>query len=127
MDTDNINKIIGERIKSVRNKLELTGEEFGKKLNVQKPTISRWEKGHRLPDADMINKIATLGNVSADFILGRTDDPDFSLLETNYKGKDIKLVINSKTNNYSQEQIQALVDKLSQMYVDVDKLINSDK
>ena len=124
MDTNDINKIIGQRIKEVRLNLDMTGEEFGNKLNVQKPTISRWEKGHRLPDASILNKIAHLGNVSTDYLLGRTDNPNYSLLKSNYKGKEIELIINSKNNTYSQEQIQNLIDKLASMYVDVEKLID---
>lgn len=121
MSTKNIT---GIRIKEIRDNLGLTGSEFGKKLNVTKTAVSYWENGARQPDASMINKIADIGNVSSDYLLGRTDNPNYSLLKTNYKGKEIELVINSKSNNYTQEEIQNLVDRLSDMYVDVEKLMN---
>jgi transcriptional regulator with XRE-family HTH domain len=49
---------IGERIKDIRNSLELTGEEFGAKLNVKKGTVSNWENNNRIPDALMLVRIA---------------------------------------------------------------------
>lgn len=64
---------IGERIKDIRNSLGLTCEEFGAKLNVKKGTVSNWENNNRIPDALMLVRIADLGNVSADYLLCRTD------------------------------------------------------
>lgn len=116
--------ITGKRIRKLREDLKLTGCEFGKKLDVTKTAVSNWENGNRTPDIDTINKIADFCDVSADYLLGRTDNPNYSLLKSNYKGKEIELVINSKNSSYSQEQIQNLIDKLASMYVDVEKLIN---
>ena len=76
---------IGERIKEIRNSLELTGEEFGAKLNVKKGTVSNWENTNRIPDALMLVRIADLGNVSADYLLCRTDNKnDSSTMEVDY-------------------------------------------
>ena len=116
--------ITGKRIKKLRQDLKLTGCEFGKKLDVTKTAVSNWENGNRTPDIDTINKIADYCNVSADYLLGRTDNPNHTIIESNYKGKNIELVINSTTKNYSQDQIQKLIDKLASMYVDVEKLID---
>lgn len=116
--------ITGKRIKKLRQDLKLTGCEFGKKLDVTKTAVSNWENGNRTPDIDTINKIADYCNVSADYLLGRTDNPNHSIIESNYKGKNIELVINSTKKNYSQNQIQKLIDNLASMYVDVEKLID---
>lgn len=116
--------ITGKRIRELREGLKLTGDEFGKKLDVTKTAISNWENGNRIPDLNTINKIADYCNVSADYLLGRTDNPNHSILQSTYKNKNIELVVNSKNVNYSQEQIQNLIDKLTSMYVDVEKLID---
>lgn len=116
--------MFSKRLYELRINKGLTQPELAKDLNVAKQTISNWENDNRSPDNEMLIKIANYFDVSLDYLLGRTDNPNYSLLKTNYKGKDIRLTINSKSNNYTQEQIQALVDKLSEMYVDVEKLID---
>ena len=64
---------LGSRIKYVREKMNYTGEEFGKLLNVTKVAVSNWENDNRKPDVDMIVKIANLSNVTTDFLLCNTD------------------------------------------------------
>lgn len=60
---------IGERIKYIREDvLNLSGEEFGKMLNVTKTAVSNWENGNRTPDIHVLSKIASLGNVSLDYL-----------------------------------------------------------
>jgi transcriptional regulator with XRE-family HTH domain len=46
---------IGERIKEIRG--TATQEEFAGKLGVHKNTISRWERGERIPDANNLARI----------------------------------------------------------------------
>jgi transcriptional regulator with XRE-family HTH domain len=74
----------GERLKKLRNDKQLTGEELGKILNVTKVAVSNWESGNRTPDADMLIKLADFFDVSLDYLLGRTDDPNTVIL-TNKK------------------------------------------
>ena len=45
---------LGSRIKYVREKMNYTGEEFGKLLSVTKVAVSNWENDNRKPDVDMI-------------------------------------------------------------------------
>ncbi|WP_139904809.1 helix-turn-helix domain-containing protein [Clostridium thermarum] len=85
-------KTIGERIKEVREDLGLTGEEFGKKLNVAKGTVSNWENNNRKPDAETLLKIADLGNVTIDYIVGRTDHKNSFIAEHNIDGQDVKVI-----------------------------------
>lgn len=116
--------MFAKRLSELRENQGINQTELAKILTVAKQTVSNWESGNRTPDNEMICKIADYFNVSIDYLLGRTDNPNYSLLKTNYKGKEIELVINSKSNNYTQEEIQNLVDRLSEMYVDVEKLMN---
>ena len=41
--------ITGQEIKSVRNRLGLTREEFAHRLGVTFSTVNRWENGHAKP------------------------------------------------------------------------------
>lgn len=69
-------EIFRTRLKQLRTEKKLTLEEFGEIFSVAKQTTSRWEKGNRLPSIDLISEIADYFNVSIDYLVGRTDNPE---------------------------------------------------
>lgn len=70
MDTK---KIFAERFKSRRLQLGLNQREISEKLNIQRSTITNYEKGNITPTADKLPEIANMLNVSVDYLLGRSD------------------------------------------------------
>lgn len=64
---------MNNRIKELRKKKKLTQEELAEKINVTKLTISRWERGERIPKSDKANEIAKLFNVPVSYLLGYDD------------------------------------------------------
>jgi transcriptional regulator with XRE-family HTH domain len=64
----------GERLKQLRLEKSLTQIGLAKIFNTSHATINRYEKGVNEPDSETINKFADYFNVTADFLLGRTDD-----------------------------------------------------
>lgn len=60
---------LGNKIAYKRKDLGMTQIEFAEKLNVTRQTVSRWEAGTALPDIDKISDIASLLNVSCDYLL----------------------------------------------------------
>ncbi|HZR47385.1 MAG TPA: helix-turn-helix transcriptional regulator [Candidatus Manganitrophaceae bacterium] len=76
---------VGERIKSIRG--TRTQEEFAKALGVRKQNyISRYER-NRIPSAQLLLKIARIGQVSIDWLLtGKQDAGRKSALPKN--GRD---------------------------------------
>ncbi len=62
--------MINENIKSARKAKGFTQEEMAIRLNVVRQTISKWEKGLSVPDADMLIKIAELLEVPVTELLG---------------------------------------------------------
>lgn len=66
---------IGDRIKELRNKKELTQAELADKLGFTSQTVSNWESGTREPDIDALTQLASLFNVSLDYLLlGRQEE-----------------------------------------------------
>lgn len=61
------------RIRELREFHNWTQEELGKMLNVQKSAISKYEIGRVQLTDEIINSLAKIFNVSADYLLGRTD------------------------------------------------------
>lgn len=60
---------IGLRIKSIRQNLGMTLEEFGKLLNAGKSNVRKWEIGSSLPNPERMKNIAKLGNMTVDELL----------------------------------------------------------
>ena len=65
---------MGIKIAAKRKEIGMTQIEFAEKLSVTRQTISRWEAGSVMPDIDKIPDIASILNVSCDYLL--KDDND---------------------------------------------------
>ncbi|GAB2570873.1 helix-turn-helix domain-containing protein [Gracilibacillus alcaliphilus] len=69
--------ILGKRLKEARKSKAFTQMEVSKKLGISHGTLSGYERGYRDPDTDILNRLAQLYEVSADWLLGNeTDEPD---------------------------------------------------
>ena len=62
---------LGFRLRMLRRQYALSQKELGKMIGVSKVSISGYEKGYRVPSMEVLNRILTVLNVSADYILGR--------------------------------------------------------
>ncbi len=68
------NKIFGERLKMLRAEKNIGQNLLAKELELSNASISYWETGKQMPTAEAIFKIAQYFGVSADYLLGITDD-----------------------------------------------------
>ncbi len=57
-----------------RKKLGLTQTELAKLLSIDSTTVSKWELGKTIPTQKMLTRLASLYNVSTDYLLGREND-----------------------------------------------------
>ena len=67
--------MIGLRLKQLRKGRKLSQEALAKTLNVSQSTIAYYENEAKQPSYDVLDQIASLFNVSVDYLLGRTDNP----------------------------------------------------
>ena len=65
-----MNMNIGEIIKSLRIEKGMTQTELASLLFTSQDTISLWERNQSLPDVKSVIKMASIFNVSTDYILG---------------------------------------------------------
>ena len=66
--------MFNENLKTLRKTKGLSQEEIAIRLNVVRQTISKWEKGLSVPDADMLIRIAEYFEVSVSELLGKRLD-----------------------------------------------------
>ncbi len=64
----------GERLRDIRKDHGDTQESLGRKLGFATPTVSKWEQGKTDPDLETLKQICQMYEVSADYLLGLTDD-----------------------------------------------------
>ena len=70
-----------ERIKELRIGAGLTQEQLADKLNAQRMTIIRWERGDNPPSDENLILLARLFKVSTLYLLGYTDDRSLIVAE----------------------------------------------
>ncbi|MDR2532435.1 MAG: helix-turn-helix transcriptional regulator [Oscillospiraceae bacterium] len=62
--------MLNENLTALRSAKGITQEELAIRLNVVRQTISKWEKGLSVPDADLLIRIADIFEVSVSELLG---------------------------------------------------------
>lgn len=66
--------MFSDRLKKLRNEANMTQTDLGKRINVTKSAISGYEKGIRTPDSETLKKIASVFDVTTDYLLGISDN-----------------------------------------------------
>ena len=62
--------VVGDFLRETRMRKGYTQEELAIKLNVVRQTVSKWEKGLSVPDADVLCKIADVLDTDVSTLLG---------------------------------------------------------
>lgn len=96
-------KTFKDRIKELRIGRNMRQEDLSNALQLKKQAVSNWERGIRFPEEPTLVKLADFFNVSLDFLLGRTDDPDIIILTNKdlhipdkYKEHSFEIGVNKK-------------------------------
>lgn len=63
------------KLKELREQKKLTQSQVGDYIGAKKSAISLWESGKRQPDKDTLIRLATLFDVTVDYLLGREESP----------------------------------------------------
>ncbi len=66
------------RLKELRKAKNISQLKLALDLNMNQNSISRYENGEREADYNTLIKIADYFNVSVDYLLGRTDNPNIN-------------------------------------------------
>lgn len=105
----------GERLKYLREKNGLTQKEVATKLGVESAAISKYELDMREPNIEALKKLATMFNVSIDYLLGRT--PDVLISEIDRDISDISIL--KKKYDFTKRKM----DKVKEQYRNENSII----
>jgi transcriptional regulator with XRE-family HTH domain len=82
----------GKRLRELRQRRGYTQEELAALLNLGQRQIPRYESGETDPSADIIARMARALGVTADYLLGLTDEPSGHLAEDSLSPMERKLI-----------------------------------
>ncbi len=114
---------VGERIKELRNKLNMSQVDFADKINVSKQTLYKYENNiiTNIP-SDKIEAAANLGNISPAYLMG-WENPD--ILVTLENGEQVLIETYRKLPESSQRKLEKYATMLSGLYSMEEPLLNA--
>ena len=68
--------MFGDRLKDIRKKAGLKQSDLARQLGLERSTIAKYEVNASTPPDDIKIRIANIFNVSLDYLLCQTDNPD---------------------------------------------------
>ena len=66
--------MLSDNIKNLRKQKGYTQETLAQALNIVRQTVSKWEKGYSVPDADMLEKLSEVLEVPVSDLLGKPSE-----------------------------------------------------
>lgn len=98
---------LSERLKSERKIKNINQPELAEIMNVSKQTVSNWENGNRIPDANTLKCLADFYDCSVDYLLGRTDERKALVVKYNINGDDVIIEASKDLypNGLSKEEV----------------------
>ena len=105
---------IGNKIKTLREKKGLTQLELSKDLNVVRQTVAQWENQERDLKTGAIISLAKYFNVSADYLLGLTENTSTNISEIGI----------SKKTGFSTSTVENILNLSAEHKTILDKIIN---
>lgn len=76
------NKVLANRLRNLREEKGYLQKFVADKIGVRSNTLSGYENGTRSPDPNMILKLADLYNVTTDYLLGKSGNPNLTEQES---------------------------------------------
>ncbi|MBW3490611.1 helix-turn-helix domain-containing protein [Bacillus sp. FDAARGOS_1420] len=111
-----------ERIRFLRKERNLKQDELGKAIGVNAASVSKFETGLKSPSRETLQRMADFFNVSADYLLGRSDDRQLNqMLNTKYNALKIRL------DQLPQEHQEILLQNMLTMMESFKKISNYKK
>lgn len=90
---------LGYRIKEIRTQRGMTQHDLAKRINKSKSAVCGYESNAQIPPLEVLTSIASVLNVSLDYLVGFEREYSFSLKDlTPHQKRAIKLILNEFTN-----------------------------
>lgn len=112
--TNEYNSIFSQRLRELIDKNNLTLPELAIQINTTRQSIGQWKNGDTVPNIIMLKSIAEFFNVSADYLLGLTENTSTNISE---------IGISNKTG-FSTSTVENILNLSAEHKTILDKIIN---
>ena len=109
-----LKKYIGNQIKTFRKSAGLTQDELAKRLNTTKQTISRYEKGDRKANQDMLFELCDIFGVSIDDFFPSQNDSSSNVSQIQSIYDELNPPRQVKVLNYAKMQLNEQENEVSE-------------
>ena len=99
-------RTIGDRIKELRQKANLTQAQLAEKLGFTSQTVSNWESGTREPDIAALAQLSSLFNVSLDYLLLGKQEETITLDDMDAEKRLSLLIKKDDVKNFKKYEYQ---------------------
>lgn len=113
-----------ERLRIARKNAKMTQDELGKYFGITKGGISGWESGRRNPDPTEIKKLSEVLNVSTDWLVGLSAEPNDVFTPIKHSSPTRRAVIEYLIANNRIKSEESLTEKQSGIIDCVAKLLD---
>lgn len=114
-----LQKFIGAKIKELRHKRGINQDELADMLDTTKQTISRYEKGDRQANQDILFKLSDIFNVSVDYFFPEKENTSDELeralkMTKNLNVKDMEFLnqLIEKTLNLDEQEREKFLESI---------------
>ena len=121
---------ISERIKMLRKANQLSQEDFSKRMNISRSTLTLLEADKSVPSYDLILKMCSEFKISASYFFdeGNIDIDDYSMLRKRVKKSYSNTELDEIGRNYNKEAIKLKLEflknkKLTHNHIDILNLL----
>lgn len=94
--------MLSENLQRLRAQSGLSQKELAEKLHVVRQTVSKWEKGLSVPDADMLLKLAAIFHATPNELLGVEDPKPLNTEELTWRTTVISEQIQAQTQRFDR-------------------------
>jgi transcriptional regulator with XRE-family HTH domain len=105
---------LGDKLKELRSKKNVSQQEVAKYLNVDRSTYGKYETGDSSPDYEKLLKLASYFNTTTDYLLGYDDNSNPTIAAHRTNGYDTDLPDEAK------EMLRTYVEFLKQKYTKIE-------
>lgn len=111
-----------ERIRFLRTERNLKQDELGKAIGVNAASVSKFETGLKSPSRETLQRMADFFNVSADYLLGRSDNRQLNqILNKKYN------ILKTRLDQLPQEHQEIVLQNMLTMMESFEKISNYKK
>lgn len=105
------------RIKFLREELNMTQQELADKLNGAKSTVAMYEKGDRKPSMEVLLKLSEIFDCSIDYLLGKSDirNPE------EFNNDDLHIALSKEDKGVISDELKDKITEYAKFVIEQEK------